>query len=965
MPPPALAAEESEPIQRPPSQITDKSRDPSQASEIDSVGENEDELADDDVLIVKRCLGMADEDDMCQMEMVHPQTSQIDLHSETCMSIADHPIFTSFFMFLTFYALFVPDLDQLFGNKASREFFLILNTVVCILFLLEVVVQSLGKQGYFLQAYFWLDTVALISLLPETWILQVLVDSNAGFVAGRSSRLARIIRVASRSSKATKMARLSKIASHITEPLLAKLGKRVGIHVSEQEVKVVLNKKLHRIFRLFDDDMDQLVSKLKLTRFLDAMAADIKREEAVKNAATKSFTFQFPSTSPKSADVGAENQAGTQNGEGTGTAQRMSHPPRESHASRTSKSRRIEQSVSAVGDDEVDDSEIVDFNEFSSILQQDPVVGPRLRAAVDAQLRKGINMKSMTSKQSEYIAVRVALGVIIVLFLLNVVEAVPNVSTYEMGLEHLVETMRVKHPASAPGTPVPESFNSQINMWKVGSGDEADRRKKVVWLDLGFSNTSHGLKQPLVYCDALRHGDSNCADSAIAYWSGYRPSLEDLDRLVKDSDYRKGDMQRISVPDLRDSDLSREEIWGRTTSLAILVDRGLKQKEAAMSILTTLLVVIVILLGVLLLTKDLALMSGLLLKPLQELADDMESLTQMQLAGAEDGQVRPPSNKGTDEIRRIKNTFEKMKMALKSWGKYVPWPVVQMLLRANVEAEMRVEPIEVSMYFSDIAGFTTIVESLKPEQSLMLLNRYFNDMTRIIDDHGGVVIEFIGDAILCIYGAPLVNDYHGSAAVKAALRMLAALKKLNAWSRTKNLPEVNIRCGVHTGEVLVGNMGFQTRIKYGVVGEDALIPERLESTNKAYGTTCLISHYTFVNLLPGHFVTRPVDFIQLKHAPGAPPEYIHQVMDRERDGNRTHPLWQVTDIYTEAIELYKRRDFKKALPKFKEAGRLVIANTEAEKDDASALMVQRCEAYMKKPPPSEWNGVWDGGDDGH
>merc|ERR1719487_899909 len=247
----------------------------------------------------------------------------------------------------------------------------------------------------------------------------------------------------------------------------------------------------------------------------------------------------------------------------------------------------------------------------------------------------------------------------------------------------------------------------------------------------------------------------------------------------------------------------------------------------------------------------------------------MESLAQLQLAGAEDMESRD-LKKGTDEIRQIRNTFEKMKKAIKSWGKYVPWPVVQMLLRANVEADLKVEEVEASMYFSDIAGFTTIVESLPPEKSLLLLNRYFNDMTKVIDDHGGVVIEFIGDAILCIYGAPLPNEWHSSAAVKAALRMLTTLRKINQWSSTKGLPEVNIRCGVHTGNVLVGNMGFQSRIKYGIVGEDAQIPSRLEELNKSYSTQCLISNYTCTRLMPDHFLTRPVDFIRLRHAPGSP-----------------------------------------------------------------------------------------------
>lgn len=359
-------------------------------------------------------------------------------------------------------------------------------------------------------------------------------------------------------------------------------------------------------------------------------------------------------------------------------------------------------------------------------------------------------------------------------------------------------------------------------------------------------------------------------------------------------------------------------------------------------------------------TKDLTLMSSSLLKPLRELADDMESLAQLQLAGAEDNEVKE-INKGTDEIRQIRNTFEKMKKAIKSWGKYVPWPVVQMLLRANVEADLKVEEVECSIYFSDIAGFTTIVEGLPPEKSLLLLNRYFNDMTKVIDDHGGVVIEFIGDAILCIYGAPLVNVFHPSAAVKAALRMLQSLRKINCWSQSKGMPEIQIRCGVHTGNVLVGNMGFQSRIKYGIVGEDAQIPSRLEEMNKTYTSKCLISNYTYEKLLPDHFLTRPIDFIKLRNEPGAPPEHVHQVLDRERTGDRSHSLWPACDLHAEAMELYMSRDFSKALPKFEEVGDMVKAINEVERDGPTELLIARCQAYIKDPPPADgsWDGVWD------
>merc|ERR1719413_196862 len=102
--------------------------------------------------------------------------------------------------------------------------------------------------------------------------------------------------------------------------------------------------------------------------------------------------------------------------------------------------------------------------------------------------------------------------------------------------------------------------------------------------------------------------------------------------------------------------------------------------------------------------------------------------------------------------------------------------------------------------------------------------------------------------------------------------MLSALNRMNEWSVSRELPEVSIRCGVHTGKVLVGNMGFQSRMKYGIVGEDAHIPSTLEEMNKSYSTSMLISDSTLQRLPEGRFLTRPIDWVHLRQTPGAKSE---------------------------------------------------------------------------------------------
>eukprot|EP00438_Fugacium_kawagutii_P004569 Skav202827 [mRNA] locus=scaffold3852:229841:236242:- [translate_table: standard] len=109
---------------------------------------------------------------------------------------------------------------------------------------------------------------------------------------------------------------------------------------------------------------------------------------------------------------------------------------------------------------------------------------------------------------------------------------------------------------------------------------------------------------------------------------------------------------------------------------------------------------------------------------------------------------------GAEEVQLIQHIFNKTKTAIISWGRYVPWPVVQNLLVNGVQVKTQLDEREVSLFFSDMAGFTSIVEQLVPEQTLVLLSRYFNDMSKIIESCDGVVIEFIGDAILAVFGAP-------------------------------------------------------------------------------------------------------------------------------------------------------------------------------------------------------------------
>jgi adenylate cyclase len=464
-----------------------------------------------------------------------------------------------------------------------------------------------------------------------------------------------------------------------------------------------------------------------------------------------------------------------------------------------------------------------------------------------------------------------------------------------------------------------------------------------------------------VYCNELLALPAECSTSPAAdlRW-GARESIGSLRRLMGDSDYRRRDLQLVLSPDLADEALTEEELEQQTDAAAVLNVRSEVEKNATISILQTTLVMLTITISVYLYTKDLTFLSSNLLKPLVDLSDEMESITRLQMAGVAASQKGVDEAeeshhvKGTSEIRLIKSSFENMKKAIRSWGKYVPWPVVQLLLRQDAKDTLEVSEKEVSIFFSDIAGFTGIVEGLPPEKSLLLLSRYFHDMSKVIDSYEGIVLEYIGDAIMSVYGAPIPNVDHPTAAVKSALKMLSCLKVMNRWFSERGLPNISIRCGVHTGCVLVGNMGFEKRLKYGVVGDESNVPSRLEELNKSYGTEMLISQATFERLAKGSFVTRPIDVIYIMSGES---QLVYQVFNRD-NGKRTSALREACDLHAEAIEQYLQRNFSEARAKFAE---VLKRMGDLEMDEkASEVFMGRCDEYLARPPPEDWDGVWEG-----
>ena len=226
-------------------------------------------------------------------------------------------------------------------------------------------------------------------------------------------------------------------------------------------------------------------------------------------------------------------------------------------------------------------------------------------------------------------------------------------------------------------------------------------------------------------------------------------------------------------------------------------------------------------------------------RPLQELARVALRIR----AGHLDAVVRPRSH---DEIGVLSGAMSQMVRALRdrefvrqTLGRYVSPELAERVLRDPDAVRLGGELREVTILMSDLRGFSELSERLGPEAMIDLLNRYLATMTRVIHEHGGMINEFIGDAILVLFGAPFQHVDDSERAVRCAWEMQRALAELNVENRRLGLPELAMGIGVHVGPVVAGNIGSRDRVKYGVVGSPVNLAARIQSV--AFGGEVLLS----------------------------------------------------------------------------------------------------------------------------
>jgi adenylate cyclase len=202
-----------------------------------------------------------------------------------------------------------------------------------------------------------------------------------------------------------------------------------------------------------------------------------------------------------------------------------------------------------------------------------------------------------------------------------------------------------------------------------------------------------------------------------------------------------------------------------------------------------------------------------------------------------------------------------------AFARFLPGPVVDRLTADPTAIDLGGERQEATVLFSDIRGFTTMAEGLEPEVVVSLLNEYFQEMVEEIFDNQGILDKFIGDGICAVFGPPLSGVDQASRAVRAAKGMLVRLDAINEKRGKRGEPKFKIGIGIHTGQLVAGNIGSPRRLEYTHVGDTVNTASRIEGLTKTHGAPLLISGATYARLNDGEFDTKQIGSETLRGRP--------------------------------------------------------------------------------------------------
>jgi class 3 adenylate cyclase len=311
-----------------------------------------------------------------------------------------------------------------------------------------------------------------------------------------------------------------------------------------------------------------------------------------------------------------------------------------------------------------------------------------------------------------------------------------------------------------------------------------------------------------------------------------------------------------------------------------------------------------------------------------------------------------------DEIGRLTGAFNRMVEQLRlkerireTFGKYIDPQVVEGLIDRPALATSGQRRVMTTL-FCDLKGFTNISEGMTPQGLVKIMNRYLSTMSAPIRTQHGVIDKYIGDAIMAYWGPPFNDDAdQARLACLAATDMVARLASLRAELReilgVRNVPPLDIRIGVATGEALVGSIGSELMMSYTIMGDSVNLASRLEGANKVYGTRVLASEAT-AKAAASDVEVREVDRIVVLGQ--KEPQAVFEVMARK--GELTAAQAELRACFSEALAAYRAKQWEKARTGF------VAALAVVPNDGPSVTLLKRLDTLQSANLAEDWDGAW-------
>lgn len=282
----------------------------------------------------------------------------------------------------------------------------------------------------------------------------------------------------------------------------------------------------------------------------------------------------------------------------------------------------------------------------------------------------------------------------------------------------------------------------------------------------------------------------------------------------------------------------------------------------------------------------------------------------------------------------------------KVFGQYIPPELVGELDLTSSNVSMEGESRDMTVLFSDVRGFTTISEGLKPNELTKLMNEFLTPLTAVIHKHRGTIDKYMGDAIMAFWGAPLDDPYHQKNALLAALEMLTTLKQQEKHFTARGWPKLTIGIGLSSGMMNVGNMGSRFRMAYTVMGDTVNLGARLESLTKQYGCNIIVNEGV-KNALP-EFEFLELDRVRVKGKDKPVTIFEPLGYSIEMDAS----IRKTARTFNKALQLYRDRNWDTA-------EREIFTLSQADPHRLIyKIYLDRIMHIRNNPPPDEWDGVF-------